>query len=345
MLAHALFAASIVASVLLQYHAAALLFLGATIVRLRLATRWDARELAAIALIAAFIAALAIVQLAILMGDPQFPGRRILGAMLGYPSVWSYIRFSEFTLGGCLLYLPVLGYVALRLAQGGRIPDHVALFVLCAWAPMLVMGVASWYPAPRYLFGILPFFLLCVVAGGQYLASELGQTGRRRGTIAIQAAMLVVLVNPLVLSQTVNPTYGRHPDHKGAAEFVRSLDLSPDDILVAEDVLQQTYYLGGVDYWLTPLAQARAFAMERDGQVVDRYTATPVLDSAEAFRTLLDTRGDRTVVVIGSGENFANGYRTLRDPEVAGILESDSVHMAHLGRDGRTSVWIAAPIN
>jgi hypothetical protein len=182
-----------------------------------------------------------------------------------------------------------------------------------------------------------------VVAGGQYLVSELGLQARRVGQFAIPL-LLVLVINPMELVRPVNPSYGRYPDHKGAAEFIKSLQLSPMDVVVAEDVLQQTYYLGHVDYWLASLRHAYRHLDERDGRVVDQYTATPVLSSVEEFQGLLDGRGHRNVYVIGSGENFENGRRVLRDAPVAALLESDQLQVVYSGRDGKTKVWHAAPL-
>ncbi len=58
------------------------------------------------------------------------------------------------------------------------------------------------------------------------------------------------MVNPVAFGNIVHTGYKTHPDHKGAAAFIMQQRLGPNDIIVAEDVLQQTYYLGHVDYWL-----------------------------------------------------------------------------------------------
>jgi hypothetical protein len=190
---------------------------------------------------------------------------------------------------------------------------------------------------------MVPFFVLCAVAAGQYLAEELGLRARRAGELALLATLVVVIVNPLELARAANPTYGRHPDHKGAADFVRSLNLTATDILVAEDVLQQTYYLGRVDYWLVSMRQASGHLELRDARIVDQYTATPLLTTAEELQALLDSRGARSVYIIGSGENFVGGRRVLRDAPVEELLESGRLEEIYVGRDGKTKVWRAAP--
>jgi hypothetical protein len=342
--AHALYAGAVTAAALLQYHPAALLFLAATIVRLRQVERWDARELGGIAAVAAFMVALAAAQFYLLFESGAYPGRRVLGALIGYVSIWPVLRFSPYSIGGVALYVAALGYAFYLLARRRRIPDHFLLFAMAVWAPLLLLGLMAQDVAPRYTFGMLPFFALCAVAASRYLVAELWPGGRRFGEFALAAVLLALIVNPLDIARAANPTYGRYPDHKGAAEFIASLDLAPTDILVAEDVLQQTYYLGKVDYWLMSMRGASIHLDERDGRVVDQYTATPLISRASELQAVLDGRGSRNVYVIGSGENFVGARRTLRDAPVEEILESGLLEVVYTGRDGKTKVWRAAPL-
>lgn len=341
---HAFYAGAVTAAALLQYHPAALLFLAGTVVRLRQVERWDARELGGIAAIAAFMVALAAVQLYFLIETGAYPGRRVFGALIGYVSIWPILRFSPYSIGGVALYVVALGYAFYLLARRKPVPDHFLLFAVAVWAPLFLLGLMAQDVAPRYTFGVLPFFALCAVAASRYLVAELGFGARRFGEAALAVVSFVLIVNPLDIARAANPTYGRYPDHKGAAEFIASLDLGPADILVAEDVLQQTYYLGKVDYWLMSMRGASIHLDTRDGEIVDQYTATRLLSTGSELQALLDARGSRSVYIIGSGENFADGRRTLRDAPVEEILESDQLEVVYTGRDGRTKVWRAAPL-
>ena len=62
---------------------------------------------------------------------------------------------------------------------------------------------------------------------------------------------------------------------------MRTQNITPDDIVLAEDVLQQTYYLGRVDYWLIGRKHSWRYQQRVDGRIQDFYTATAVIDSGE----------------------------------------------------------------
>lgn len=121
-------------------------------------------------------------------------------------------------------------------------------------------------------------------------------------------------------------------------ESIRSLDLQPDAILIAEDVLQQTYYLGTLDYCLHEFKSAHYFSIFR-ARVVDQYAATPLLGSATVIEPLRDRSQGADVYIIGSGENFANGERLFREYGITDVLESDRLEVVYNGHDGRSKTW------
>lgn len=156
---------------------------------------------------------------------------------------------------------------------------------------------------------------------------------------AVLAIVAALMINPLALARTVNQSYERWPDHKGAAEYIKGLHLGDDAVLIAEDVLQQFYYLGSVDYSLRPKSDAVIFSRFIDGQVIDQYTAAPVLGSGEELLEILTLHAGQDVYVIGSGENFVGDKRMFREWGIAEVLESDLLDVVFVGRDGRTRVW------
>jgi hypothetical protein len=157
--------------------------------------------------------------------------------------------------------------------------------------------------------------------------------------VAVPAIAAIVLINPIALARTVNSGYELHPDHKGAAEYIKSLQLPPDAILIAEDVLQQTYYLGNVDYYVRERDRSYDFAVVREGRVVDQYTGVPVLGSGEELIDVFEHRGASDVFIIGSGENFRNGVRQFRGRGIQEVLDSGRLEVVYEGRDDKTKVW------
>jgi hypothetical protein len=139
----------------------------------------------------------------------------------------------------------------------------------------------------------------------------------------------------------INAGYRIHPDHKGAAQFMRSQNITDDDIVLAEDVLQQTYYLGAVDYWLIGGAAARRFVKRTDAGVVDFYTGTPVIVTVAMLDDLLQRNPTKRIFIVGSGEQQGDHRRGVRGAELHKAIESAQFKVIYVGRDGVTRVFKA----
>jgi hypothetical protein len=153
-------------------------------------------------------------------------------------------------------------------------------------------------------------------------------------------AVAVLVVDPVAAAGAINSGYESNPDHKGAAEFMRTQNIVPGDVVIAEDVLQQTYYLGSVDYWLMSRTHARRYVERVDGRIVDFYTRTPVISSAKMLEDVMRRERGHRIFVIGSGENQSDGRRGMRG-DMDGVLRSDRFEVIYTGRDGLTQVWRA----
>lgn len=335
----ALVALGLVALVLLQYHLAGLMLLFGMVFWVRspkLPNLWLVAPLA-------FAAILAAVQLGTLYQTGEYPGRKLIGAVVGVPSIWPILRFLVYSPVSGVLYVVFAAVALFRFSRGRPLPQQFLFFMIGVWLPLLVLGYFTWYMPPRYALGQLGFFLMCTFAGVAYLLRDVtpmqGDDRMSVSALVVTAVVSVAMINPVALAGSISPQYGTNPDHKGAAEFIRSLDLGPEAILIAEDVLQQTYYLGSVDYSLRPKDDAAVFSFVRDGQVIDQYTGAPVLGSGEELMSVLRASSGQPVYIIGSGENFAGDKRLLRGWGIAEALESDQLDVVYEGRDGKTKVW------
>ena len=152
--------------------------------------------------------------------------------------------------------------------------------------------------------------------------------------------MVLAITNPAELAAVVNSGYERYPDHKGAAEFVTSLPLAEGDIVIAEDVLQQTYYLGKVDYWLRSFSNGKGFVRSIGGKNLDQYTNTPLIGSGPELLRVLEENAGKRVVVIGSGEIRPDNDEWARGHGIREVLQSERLEVAYEGRDGITKVWV-----
>jgi hypothetical protein len=180
---------------------------------------------------------------------------------------------------------------------------------------------------------------------GSAVARGGGLAGGRLGAVGVVCAAVVcaLVVDPPRALSAVDGGYANHPDHKGAAQFVESLRPGPSDIIVAEDVLQQTYYLGHVNYWLVNRNVAAPFLHRVNGEWVDFYTNTPVIGTGQELEQLADEPDRGAIYVIGSGENQEDGRKLMRSLGIADVLSSPRFQVVYLGRDGLTKVWKVSP--
>lgn len=156
---------------------------------------------------------------------------------------------------------------------------------------------------------------------------------------AAAAILCLLIIDPARLPAAVDPTYAHYPDHKGAAEFVESQHPGPNDIIVAEDSLMQTYYLGHIDYWLQDREMAAPFLRKVDGRFVDEYTGARLIGSGAHLERLVASRNRGAIYVIGSGEDQKDGRKLMRGLGIAKVLASPPFHLVYVGRDGLTDVW------
>ena len=347
--ATALLASAIVAELALSFHLAALLAIAALVV----ARRERQLPVARIALFVAASLAVAALEAAYLYSHSAGSLRQIGGALLGWPSVWPLVSIAQYSVIAALLVAGAGIHGLWRVAHRKPLPDHLLLIVLGVWMPLLMIGLMRWDIPPRYaqaqLMPMLIGAFAAAQAAAQWLSGRLaagadqGSATPRapRWATAAAAVTCVLVVNPSRAARAVNSGYARHPDHKGAAEFIAALQRGPHDIIVAEDVLEQTYYLGHVDYWLVNSQVAAPFMHRVRGEWRDFYTDTPLLGSGQELEQLLEKPDRGALYIIGSGENQEDGRGLMRSRGIAEALESPRLHVVYRGRDGVTRVWKA----
>jgi 4-amino-4-deoxy-L-arabinose transferase-like glycosyltransferase len=327
-----------VLQVMLFYHLAVLFGLAGAVVAYRAAGPIVLRRLWIFILSSA---AVGLSQVTFLASRPDSVVK-LVGVLIGQPSVWPYVRISQFSVCATVLAFCATVWGLWRVANRQRAPDYALLALLGLWIPMFVLGLFVWDMPARYAAASLLTMLVAAFALVQHAFDWLAQRSFGNGSWRPVAALLTLalVVEPMQVLATVNRHY---PDHKGAAQFIRSQNITPDDILIAEDVLQQTYYLGRVDYWLISRKHARLYVQRLDGVIRDFYTSTRVIDSGQELERVLDANGGRRIFIIGSGENRQDGRREMRGFGIFEVLRSDRLEELYLGNDGTTKVWRARP--
>jgi hypothetical protein len=288
-------------------------------------------------------ALLALIHFSLLAATPGSL-KRVVGALVGEPSIWPYFRISQFSQVAAVLAAAALAWGLWRLMKRRPVPDYVLLGVLGVWIPLFTIGFFVWSMPPRYTVASLLPLLLCAFAFTQkitdWLQAKFNVQRQRPLQISVAAVTTLFVVNPMAVAATVNSGYESHPDHKGAAEFIRSQNVVDADVLIAEDVLQQTYYLGRVDYWLMSRHHARRYVERVDGKIRDFYTGAGVISSAQMLEELLQRERGNRIFVIGSGENQSDKRKGMRG-DMDAVLRSNQFEVVYQGRDGLTQVWRA----
>jgi hypothetical protein len=293
--------------------------------------------------IGALVGGTALVQFYLLHDTGEFPGRTMIGAFVGTPSVLPMLRFAVFSpLGIAVLSAPI-AFAVYRLVQGHRIPVHFLFFAMAVWAQLFAIGLLRWNVAERYTLGALPFFLLGVVASAVYLVENTGWGAKLRensiATTVAVVALIAAIIYPAAAWQASKNDYRDHPDHKGAADFIRSLNPGPADIIIAEDCINQTYYLGKVDYRLQNFITAKNHSVLRNGNLYGQYSGAQVIGSGPQFQDILNGVSDRNVYIISSAQVSEGAQRRNRGNGISEVLESDRLEAIFTGRDRETTVW------
>ncbi len=340
-------AALIFAGILLQgvlfYHVAILSLLAAVLIAVR--NGGSFRPFRFVAAVSAVLAAAHIFALHEL-GIGSL--RKIFGAMMGWPSIWTYLKTAEYSPVAAAALVVGLAGAFRQLMQCRRIADYWLFFLLSAWLPLLALGFMGWYFPPRYTeFALLPMLLCALAACQDWWSRASGTTGVAnssvRGAVAVAAAAAsIVFINPLAAARTVNAG-DKFADHRGAAQYIRSIDLGPHDIVIAEEVLMQTYYLKHVDYWLYGRDAAAKFLQRIDGKLLDEYTHTPVISTAAEMESVLNQPDRGAIYIIGSGELQEDDRQYIRGPELSAFMQSKRLKVVFVGRDGLTKVWRIDP--
>jgi hypothetical protein len=327
--AGALIALGLMAQLAFSYHLAALLLVSGWAVAWRNGGLRSWR-LGALLLVAASIA---VVQLMVLRANGVESMRQAIGALMGWPSIWPYIVIGQYSVFALLLSAAAIVAAPLLIANRRKVPDHVLFAALAVWVPLFMIGLFLWNIPFRYAAAQAFPLLLAGFAAAQWFVQG------RAPTVIAAVIVCAIAVNPVALARTVNSGYAAHPDHKGAAEFIKAAQLGPRDLVMAEDVLQQTYYLGRVDYWLVGKHVAAPFVIESNGEIRDFYTHTLLVGSGDELKRVIDSPDRGDLYIIGSGEDQADGRRFQRSYGIREVLDAPHLQVVYRGRDGLTKVW------
>jgi 4-amino-4-deoxy-L-arabinose transferase-like glycosyltransferase len=228
--------------------------------------------------------------------------------------------------------------------------------IMAVLLPVAAIGVVSKWGGARYLIEVYPFLLIVAAASLVMALTVLGRrTGRWNTKGALVGALFIVLSGALGghgLPQAwrlKNLKYGDkmdihafgfplYPDHQSAGRYVIT-HRTQGDIVIAEDALQQRWYIGDVDYWLRdPITHSRFLYRQPDGNLRDIYVDSTIL--TKEILTALTQHSNKRIWVITSAETHhkQNYYLNTVQRQWLDFLEHNHTP-AYIGRDGITKVY------
>ena len=224
----------------------------------------------------------------------------------------------DLTPGITLLFLLSLGYLALGNRQ--TVGKSAYIMAICALIPLILIGIIkNWVPA-RYIITAYPFILVMsglmlflIVQHGLAFFRATSETAVTTGALAIILSGVLGGHGAISAYRAATLTYGDqtnqeahifpvHPDHKHTGEFVAAHSNS-NDIIIAEDVIQQQWYAERVDYWLRdPQTHKKYLFSDTDNELHDIYVNS-IVATPEVLNKLLALNNKR-IWLITSGETF-----------------------------------------
>ena len=272
-------------------------------------------------------------------------------ASLRYP--FPYLLYQATEYPGVILFF-LIGVADSVFGPPQRHHKLITVLSLAFLIPVYALGVIMEWAPDRYLLPVYPLVLIVASSGllacCTWLAHRLPVKGLRcpalLGLLLVASGLLGAHGLPQAI--THSPTsYGSkttgmdvYPDHRAPGCYVRA-HLQPSDIVVAEDALQQHWYVGRVDYWLrNPAGHTFYSYLDENGHQRDIYVSSQITtdDVIEGLTTNFTTR----IWVITSGETRSQPeyYLPKGTPQHAWLDSVMREHDARLyGRDGLSAVY------
>lgn len=268
---------------------------------------------------------------------------------------FSYLlHFHE--LGDLMGLLFVVGGLTLVLREPRESERSLRAAALGTLFLLYFVGLYSTWTG-RYVLEVYPLMLLVAawvaLAGARALLTRLAPGREQRLSLAALAGVTLVGlfwmhgIPAAVRASSVD--YGDetsqliyahpvYPDHKGPGEFLAAR-LGEDDIVIAEDALQQRWYVGRVDYWLRdPDLHAVYLYRDDDGRLTDIYVSSRIPTIAELERSWQPS--ERKVWLVTSGETANVWHFALDEARLAWLQEVfDRREPLFVGADGVTEVY------
>lgn len=268
-----------------------------------------------------------------------------------YPN---WITLIELAPGLTLLYISAMFYLALRKKQ----PEdrNLLLVTITGLFPLIVVGIFKSSAPARYLIEAYPFILISSTSILWVFTSRAVQSKPFPfKTAAIPMALAIALSGLLgghgLLSAYLAGTvqhgdslnevaliFPFYPDHKSPGKYVRS-HRKPGDIVIAEDILEQRWYAGDIDYWLRNYQSHRKFLYKGSDLLLHDIYVNSVAITPDVLTSLKNNTSQR-IWLITSGETVGHRKNYLDNDQEQWLEQIEkTIAPAFIGSDHATRVY------
>jgi hypothetical protein len=179
--------------------------------------------------------------------------------------------------------------------------------ILVVFVSLLLLLAGGDWQRDRYLFVILP--LLYLLAGDRmaWLLGLKSRAGRPWFPLARSRWLPVILAAATVIWVGLTGTRTAFAQEWGydlAFRYLRS-QIQPQDVVLSPFPAACVLYLDRCDYFAIQRGYEE-YVMPKDGQTVDRWTATPLLNTTDELRRLLQS--GRTLWLVADGWRFQTRF-------------------------------------
>jgi 4-amino-4-deoxy-L-arabinose transferase-like glycosyltransferase len=233
--------------------------------------------------------------------------------------------------------------------------DNIIAILLASLFPVIVIGVVSKWEGMRYLIEAYPLFLIVGAAGLWLLINKILGKWRffdKRKSFAISSLIIFSgILGGHGISQAINASTVAHgdrinpyvygfnfyPDHRSAGKFVNK-NLRDNDIVIAEDVLQQYWYIGRVDYWLKdPISHQGYLYLDKTKTLRDIYVGSQIITN-EALQKIRNNHTQRIWIVTSA--EIVNKSQNLNQRQIEWLNSVTKSYGAFFtAKDGITKVY------
>jgi len=304
------------------------------------------KPLLAIATVAFITAILTITEHGIIPG---------IKTLLSFPYPNWFTLFALFS-GVTLLFLAAMVYiVSIKKTESNL---NIRVLLLVSLFPLILIGIfEKWAPA-RYLVQAFPFIFI-ITTYALYTATH--TLFHNRFADAGKAAFIfvcLIIFSGILGGHGLLPSYKVatvdygdrlnkqalifpfYPDHKNPGEYVAA-HRQDNDIVIAEDVIQQRWYAGKIDYWLRQYDDVKGnhFTFLREDQKLYDIYANSAIATAEILKSLSRDKSRRTWLIT-SGETHHEHDLYLREDQQQWLEGIESTHTpVFTGKDNITQVY------